>query len=454
MQPFRYHVFVCEQKKPDGLPCCSARGSAEVLAALRKELGARGLNDTVQVTTSGSLGLCERGPNMVVYPEGTWYSGVRPDDVPELVQEHFVGGRPLARLASGEEAAVKVEITGNRAKAIAALKARESAGTVPDDLMGMIRGFQESRVLLTAIELDVFTAVGDGASAATVAKRCRTDRRATEILLNALVGLDALRLHGDRYVNSPAAARFLAAGAPDDARAALRHSLSLWGTWSTLTDVVREGHPALHRPMRDRDDDEWTIPFIAAMHRGASARAPHVVEAVGAASVRRMLDVGGGSGAYAIAFAKANPETTAEVLDLPTVLPITQSHIEEAGVGARVTTREGDLRKDDFGNGYDLVFLSSICHMLGPDGNRDLLARAARALVPGGRVVVQDFVLEPDRSKPRQAVLFAINMLVGTEAGGTYTEADYTSWLQEAGLGDVRRIRLPGPAHLMVGGKS
>ena len=164
-----------------------------------------------------------------------------------------------------------------------------------------------------------------------------------------------------------------------------------------------------------------------------------------------MLDVGGGSGAYAIAFARAHPALSAVVLDLPTVLPIAAGHIEEAGLSKRIATRAGDLRADDLGRDFDLVFVSSICHMLGPDGNRDLLARCARALAPGGRVVIQDFILEPDRTAPRQAVLFAINMLVGTEAGGTYTEAEYAAWLAAAGLADVRRIRLKGPADLMVG---
>ena len=453
MQPFKYHVLACDQKKPDGLPCCSANGSAAVLDALRREIGARGLADTVQLTTTSSLGLCDRGPNLVVYPDGTWYSGVKPADVPEIVAEHFVGGRPVARLASGEEAAVKAEIQRNRAKYLAAVKARETAGVVPDDLTAMIRGYQESRILLTAVELDVFTAVGDGATGAEVARRCRSDRRATELLLNALVALEVLQLKGERYALTPVAARFLVAGAPDDARDALRHNLSLWTTWSSLTDAVREGHVSLRADMRSRGDD-WTVPFIAAMHRNASVRAPTVVEAVGAAPVRRMLDVGGGSGAYAIAFARANPALAAVVLDLPTVLPIAEGHIAEAGLSGRVTTRPGDLRRDDFGAGYDLVFLSAICHMLGPEGNRDLLRRAAQALAPGGRVVVQDFILEPERTKPRQAVLFAINMLVGTETGSTYTEAEYAAWLEAAGLGGVRRIRLPGPADLMVGVRS
>jgi SAM-dependent methyltransferase len=316
-----------------------------------------------------------------------------------------------------------------------------------------LRGFQASRILLTALELDLFTAVAGGATAAAAAKRCGTDPRATALLLNALVALGALERRDDRYENGPLAARHLTADSDDDARAALRHNLSLWDTWSTLTEAVRTGRSVPRPTMAERDDD-WTVPFIAAMHRGAATRAPQVVEALGATGIRRMLDVGGGSGAYAIAFATANPALEATVLDLATVLPITESHIEDAGLGRRVTTRAGDLRRDDFGEGWDLVFLSSVCHMLGPDGNRGLLERAAKALAPGGRVAIQDFILEPGGAAPLHAVLFAINMLVGTEAGSTYTEEEYASWLTAAGLGQVQRISLQGPSDLMVGVKS
>lgn len=127
MEPFRYHVYACQQEKPGNAPCCSARGSAAVLDALRKELAAKGLNDTVQVTTSGSLGMCERGPNLVVYPEGTWYAGVQVADVPELVREHFQNGRPLERLAQKDAVALKAEIVENRRKAMAALAAQQAA---------------------------------------------------------------------------------------------------------------------------------------------------------------------------------------------------------------------------------------------------------------------------------------------------------------------------------------
>jgi len=452
MEPFRYHVYVCDQRKAEGAPACSARGSGAVIEALRREIAARGLSDAVQLTTCGSLGLCERGPNLVVYPEGCWYSGVRPEDVKEIIREHFESGRPVARLASGPADALKAEIAGNRSKALAALAARDAAGVVPDEIAGPLRAFMESRVLLTALELDVFTAAGSGATAAAVASAGGSDPGATERLLDALVALGFLEKRAGVFANAPLAARFLARGSRDDARDALKHNLSLWRRWSTLTDAVRAGHAVATSEMADRGGD-WTVPFIAAMHRGATERAPQVVRAVGTEGVRLVLDVGGGSGAYSIAFARASEGLHACVLDLPTVLPIAERHVAEAGLTGRITTRVGDLRQDDLGSGYDLVLLSSICHMLGPDGNRDLLARAARALAPGGRVVVSDFVLEDDGTAPRQAVLFSINMLVGTPSGRSYRESEYRSWLTAAGLAGIERVRLPGPAHLLIGRK-
>ncbi len=127
MEPFRYHVYACQQEKPGSAPCCSGRGSAAVLDSLRKEIAAKGLLDVVQVTTCGSLGMCERGPNMVVYPEGVWYSGVQVADVPEIVREHFQNHRPVARLVNGDAAALKREIVENRAKAMAAAAAAQQA---------------------------------------------------------------------------------------------------------------------------------------------------------------------------------------------------------------------------------------------------------------------------------------------------------------------------------------
>jgi len=132
-------------------------------------------------------------------------------------------------------------------------------------------------------------------------------------------------------------------------------------------------------------------------------------------------------------------------------VPIAQRHIAAAGVADRVTTRVGDLRDDDYGNGYDLVFISAICHMLGPDENRAMLRKAHAALAPGGRVVIQDFLLNADKAGPKTGALFALNMLVGTRAGSSYSADEYAAWLAGSGFGDVHRVPLPGPTGLVIG---
>ena len=415
-----------------------------MIEALRREIVAQSLANDVQITTCGSLGLCERGPNMVVYPEGVWYSGVRAEDVREIVDSHFRQGRPVSRLVTTDRAALAAEVCANRDRHLASLRARDAAGVMPDELAQSIRGFQESRVILTALELDLFTAIGSGATAAQAAATAGTDARATEMLLHALASLELVRKEGAVFHNAPVAARFLAAGSPDSARMAMLHTARLWHRWSGLTECVRTGTAT-----PDDRGAEGTEAFIAAMHNNARQRAAQLVLAVGAGA-NRMLDVGGGSGAYAIAFAKANPQLRAEVFDQPTVLAIAERHIREAGLEERISTRAGDLRTDEFGGGYDLVLISAICHMLGVDENRNLLARVDRALAEGGRVAIQDFLLRADKTGPRAGALFSLNMLVNTLGGASYSEDEYTAWLREAGFGDVRRVPLAGPAGVLV----
>lgn len=322
-----------------------------------------------------------------------------------------------------------------------------------EQLGELARGFQVSRLLLTAIELDVFTAVGNGATAEEAAERMKTDARATEMLLNALAAFGALRKQGGVFRNTPATARFLTRGSKEDQRAAMMHAVYLWDRWSALTECIRRGRP---RDLESRRSSAaQTEAFIAAMHANAAARAPALVRAVGADKVRRMLDVGGGSGAYSIAFAMANPDLEAVVLDRPEVLRIARRHIRDAGLGNRIRTEAGDLRRDDLGEGYDLVLVSAICHMLSPEQNLDLLRRCWKALAGGGRVVIRDFVLSRDKTRPARAALFSLNMLVNTEGGASYSRDEYSEWLKAAGFGRIRYIAMADPGSgLMIGVKT
>ena len=302
-----------------------------------------------------------------------------------------------------------------------------------EDMMQAVRAFQESRVFLTALELDVFRVLGEVSTAPEAAARLGTDPRATAMLLDALVALGALEKERGEYRCTPESAAFASA------RAGLMHTVRKWDTWSTLTDCVRTGTTA-KQPDMDRDG-EGTEHFIGAMHVRALRTASRLVETLGTAGVDRLLDLGGGPATFSIAFAQARPALRAEVLDLPGVVPIAERHIREAGLSARVTVRAGDLRSGELGRGFDLILASAVCHIFSEAENQDLFRRCARALAPGGRLAVRDFILDPGRTGPKEAALFALNMLTGTRGGNVYTEADYRAWLGAAGFRTITRLR-------------
>jgi (2Fe-2S) ferredoxin/predicted O-methyltransferase YrrM len=448
MEPFRFHLFVCTQQKPEGVASCPASGSFAVLDALDRETQARGLGHEVQLTTCGCMGLCDEGPVMVAYPAGVWYRRVQASDVSEILDAHLDGGKSVERLVWNDAPAMKAMSVEHGEKFRAAMAARDKSGILPDRLEQMIRGFMPSRCLLTALELEVFTAIGEGANAEQIGTRVHANARAVSMLLNALVALGLLSKSGDDYKNTPESARFFAQGSKDNHRDGLLHTANIWHRWSTLTDAVRTGTRV---PIDRGGSSEWTRNFIGGMQRNAKDRAPLLVKALGTAGVRRVLDLGGGSGAYSIAFAKAAPDVRCEILDVPEVVPLTTEFVNQAGVSSQVSVRAGDMLQGELGRGYDLILLNAICHMFSADQNRDIFRRAGQALAPNGRLVVQDFILNPDKTGPQHAALFSLNMLVGTESGAAYSEPEYMQWMKAAGFAEVSRIDLHGPSSLIIG---
>jgi SAM-dependent methyltransferase len=224
----------------------------------------------------------------------------------------------------------------------------------------------------------------------------------------------------------------------------------MWHGWSGLTDAVREGRPALRAAINERGG-AWLKPFIAAMHYRAAHQAPEVAALVGLDGVGRVLDVGGGSGAFAMAFAAKAPGLVAVVFDLPNVLPLTRGYIEEAGLSSRVTTAAGDYLADPLPKGFDLVFLSAVIHSNSPEQNAALLASCAAALNPGGRVAIVDWVMDDDRVTPSVGAFFALNMLVATDGGDTFTEGEIRGWMNAAGLAPGPRIDTGSGTSIVIG---
>ena len=308
----------------------------------------------------------------------------------------------------------------------------------PKPIMELAMAFQHSRPLLTAFELGLFTALGDEArTSEATAEALDTEPRATDRLMNALVALGLLEKRSGRFSNTPLAAKYLVKGR-QEYMGGLGHTNHLWDTWSRMTEVVRAGHPSGLAETNDRGDD-WLRPFIAAMHFRARQNAGEVMSLLDLDGVSKVLDLGGGSGAYAMSFVRAGRGIAAVVFDLPNVLPLTRMYVAQEGLAAEVTTVAGDYLTAPLGDGYDLVFMSAVIHSNAADDNRILFRKAAAALNPGGQIVVQDFLMNEERDGPVTAALFALNMLVGTPEGDTYTESEVRSWMTEAGFRSITR---------------
>jgi SAM-dependent methyltransferase len=316
--------------------------------------------------------------------------------------------------------------------------------------MEMAREFLRSRVILTAHELGIFGLLDAGPKpSGAIAGALGTDSRATDRLLNALCAIGLAEKDGGLFRNSEVASHCLVPGSPGYL-GGLGHTVKMWESWGTLTECVRRGSSVPGDQMKERGE-EWFKPFIEAMHANASAKAAEVVSLLDLAGVGRVLDVGGGSGAYAMEFARRDDGIRATVFDLPPVVPLARGYIGQAGMGERVDAVAGDFLGDDFGGGFDLVFVSAIIHMLSPAENRQLIGKCVGALAPGGQVVIQDFIMEDNRVQPPNGAMFALNMLVATRAGDTYTEQEVAGWMREAGLADVKRVDTKAGTSLMAG---
>jgi SAM-dependent methyltransferase len=325
-------------------------------------------------------------------------------------------------------------------------------GLSPRPIMDLATAFQRSRVLLTAWELGVFTVLAEEPRTSDdVAAAIGTNARAMDRLMNALCALGLLEKRAGEFTNSALAGRFLVKGRPDYA-AGLGHTNHLWTTWSSLTDAVRTG-AAKPRPTIGKRDDDWLRPFIAAMHWRASRSAPAVIGLLDLAGVSRVLDVGGGSGAFAMAFVRAQTGISAVVFDLPAVAPLSRSYIQTEGFTAQIEVVAGDYLIDELPGGFDLAFLSAVVHSNSAPQNERLIGKVAGALRKGGQVVVQDWLMSEDRTSPVAGALFALNMLVGTEAGDTFTEAEVRGWMRQAGLTSLERKDVPGGGGLLIGRK-
>jgi hypothetical protein len=322
-----------------------------------------------------------------------------------------------------------------------------------DSILELARGFMASRVLLSGAELDIFNLLArESLTVQQIASAKKADLRALTILLDALSALGFLVKKEGRYQAEPSAAALLNSEARDSILPMVLHMGAVWRNWSQITDIVLAKTKAGMKKNGALADGNIKA-FIGAMHVVASKMAPKVVAAMDPGPARHLIDVGGGSGTYTLAFLSAVPEMRATLFDLPPVIEMARERAQEAGLAQRVNLVAGDFYRDELPGGHDLAILSAIIHQNSPEQNETLFGKIYRCLDAGGRIVIRDHVMSPDRTQPLEGALFAMNMLAGTAGGNTYTFDEIEAGLAAAGFTRIRLIQTMGMFSLVEGFK-
>lgn len=319
----------------------------------------------------------------------------------------------------------------------------------PAELLKLSGGYWSACALHAGVKLDLFSQAG---TAAELAEAGDCDQRGVEMLLNALTALGLMAKEGDRYAATPFAAEYLSRTSPCYLGYIIMHHHHLMAGWAHLDESVRNGAPIRRRVSHDAGESERES-FEMGMFNLAMLNAPKVVPGVDLQRRRRLLDLGGGPGTYAIQFCLANPQLAATVYDLPTTRPFAEKTIASFGLSDRITFHAGDFISDDMPSGFDVAWLSHILHGEGPDECLATLRRAAAVLEPGSLLMVQEFILDDTLDGPLFPALFSLNMLLGTPQGRSYSQQQLTEMMAAAGIGSIRRLDLdlPNGAGVLAG---
>lgn len=308
-------------------------------------------------------------------------------------------------------------------------------------LMSDITGFMKSRVILSAAELDIFTALdGQPDTAGGLAKRKDFNARSLARLLDALTAFGFLTKENGIY-SLTGKGELLSSRHPSSILPMVLHMNHIWETWSDLSRIVRLGLKGKRKHVKRFDDPGAETAFIGAMDVVGRELSREIADYYDLAPYRKMLDIGGATGTYTIAFLQKNPDLTATIFDLARVIPMARARMDKEGLTDKVGLVAGDFYKDDLPHGYDLVLLSAIIHQNDTRQNIDLYRKVFKALISGGTLLIRDHIMDNGRTTPVPGTLFAINMLVNTRGGNTYTFDEVRNDLIAAGFHDVKLLR-------------
>ncbi len=309
--------------------------------------------------------------------------------------------------------------------------------------------YWETCALHAAVKLDLFSLLGgELLTAPDLAERLGATGRGLVILLNALVAMGLLSKKGDTFSNTSSSRAYLSTESPDYIGHMIKHHHFLVGAWSRLDEAVLGGRPT--KEGRISMGGEELEAFLMGMFNIASSLAPKAAAVVDLSTRKRLLDLGGGPGTYAIHFCLNNPGLQAAVFDLPSTRPFAERTIAGFNLQDRIAFIPGDYIENDIPGRFDAAWLSQILHGEGPDDCLTIIKKTAGALEPGGVLLVHDFILDDSMDAPLQPAIFSLNMLVATERGRAYSGSQLSGMLRAAGAKKIRRLSFHSPAETAI----
>lgn len=303
-------------------------------------------------------------------------------------------------------------------------------------VMKIASAYWGSRVLHAANRLDIFTKLdGREATAEELARECNTDRRGVDILLVACTAQGLLKRKEGKYSNTELSSAYLVKGRERYQGGIVSMFDDWYMPWVGLPESVITGKPTIHKP--HDISDEATRNYIMGMHHRAIGQAYLLCDTVDLKGRRQILDIAGGPATFTIFICKKTPGLKGIVFDLPQTLKITREIIKFYNAEDQVTTMEGDYLKDGFGSGHDAVLLSSMMNQESPEVNNRTFKKAFDSMVSGGLLILQEQMLNSEKTGPLLSALIGVNQLIHTPGGAAYSDKEITGWLNGVGFRGV-----------------
>ncbi len=333
-----------------------------------------------------------------------------------------------------------------------------SAPVTPERIMQFTWGFIPPLVLEAAIRHRVFDFLDEGPKTISeMREKTGASERGLTAIMNALVGLNFLGKDGQgKYSLTPESAAFLVSTKPGFHGGIIRHcSDQIIPKMLHLNEIVMSGEPVEAVNQEGPGSDffaQFVNDIFPTSYPAAQALSRHLLANAEGQSAR-VLDLAAGSGVWGIAIAQGSEQVRVTAVDWPNVIPVTTRTVARFGLAGRFSFVGGDLLQADFGKDHTVATLGHILHSEGRENSRALLTKTFHALAPGGTIAIAEFLVNADRTGPVNGLFFAVNMLVNTDKGDTYSLEEIGSWLKDAGFVNTRTLEAPGPSPLVLATK-